>query len=397
MAFVTVPYGLESPRRFTIPNPFGFKGILRAVSFMAAGLAAGVCLVTALGAVEAVLPAFVPLAPVMRRAPAAMPRELAVVDQKIGIGNVIRQRFIDAHTADNRYSNLDWRRNNAFDNASIIADVGPSSVIEDAVIATTRVNEPRDERATTPDAIQYVLSPKFFAVAATAAKAAVDEQGIKNDLQLASVAMLPIPLVAPAARVNEAADQSDTVISLPDTVPFPGQKPSIAKPQKEIKPEIAYAPPSGRIEDFRGGIVGRLFGHVARNKTAIYDISAGVVYMPGGEKLEAHSGIGHMRDNPRFVDQKMRGATPPSTYNLRMRESLFHGVEAVRLLPADGRNPHNRDGLLAHTYMLRRAGDSNGCVVFKDYKRFLSAFKRGEVNKMVVVNSVSNITNNKYM
>jgi hypothetical protein len=61
----------------------------------------------------------------------------------------------------------------------------------------------------------------------------------------------------------------------------------------------------------------------------------------------------------------------------------------VRLLPADGRNPYNRDGLLAHTYMLRRAGDSNGCVVFKDYARFLRAFKRGEVNRMIVVTSMS--------
>lgn len=99
--------------------------------------------------------------------------------------------------------------------------------------------------------------------------------------------------------------------------------------------------------------------------------------------------MGHMRDNPRYVNQKMRGATPPSTYKLQMRESLFHGVEAVRLLPVDGRNPYNRDGLLAHTYMLRRAGDSNGCVVFKDYKRFLSAFKRGEFDKMIVVTSMS--------
>lgn len=396
MAFVTVPYDLESPRRFIIPNPFGFKGILRAASFMAAGLAAGVCLIAALGAVEVLLPAIMPLAPVIRRAPSALPRQLAVVNQRIGTGHIVRQKFTDSYTGDNGYSNLDWRRNKAVDDASIIADVGPSSVIEDIAV-TERVVEPREERTTTSNSAQYVFPPKFFAVAATAAKAAVDEQGIKNDLQLASVAVLPIPLAAAAARANEAADQSDTVISLPDTVPFPGRKPSIAKPDKEVNPKLAYAPPSGRTEDFRGGIVGRLFGHVARNKTAIYDISAGVVYMPSGEKLEAHSGIGHMRDNPRFVDQKMRGATPPSTYNLKMRESLFHGVEAVRLLPADGRNPHNRDGLLAHTYMLRRAGDSNGCVVFKDYARFLRAFKRGEVNKMVVVNSVAGITNNKYM
>lgn len=92
-----------------------------------------------------------------------------------------------------------------------------------------------------------------------------------------------------------------------------------------------------------------------------------------------------MRDNPRYVSQKNRGPTPPHTYDLRMREALFHGVQAIRLTPVDGNNRYNRDGLLAHTFMLGRRGDSNGCVVFKDYARFLRAFKRGEVNRMVVV------------
>ncbi|KXG86032.1 DUF2778 domain-containing protein [Agrobacterium bohemicum] len=125
------------------------------------------------------------------------------------------------------------------------------------------------------------------------------------------------------------------------------------------------------------------------NGTAIYDISAGVVHLPSGEKLEAHSGIGKMRDNPDFVHVKMRGATPPSSYKLTMRESLFHGVEAIRLTPESGVNPHGRNGLLAHTYMLARRGESNGCVVFKDYTRFLAAFKRGEVKRIVVVPKLS--------
>lgn len=125
------------------------------------------------------------------------------------------------------------------------------------------------------------------------------------------------------------------------------------------------------------------------NGTAIYDISAGVVHLPSGEKLEAHSGIGKMRDNPDFVHVKMRGATPPSSYRLTMRESLFHGVEAIRLTPESGVNPHGRNGLLAHTYMLARRGESNGCVVFKDYTRFLAAFKRGEVKRIVVVPKLS--------
>lgn len=126
-----------------------------------------------------------------------------------------------------------------------------------------------------------------------------------------------------------------------------------------------------------------------RPGVAVYDITAGVVHMPSGEKLEAHSGLGDMMDDVRYVHVRMRGPTPPGTYKLTMRESLFHGVEAIRLTPADGRKPFGRDGLLAHTYMLRKPGESNGCVSFRDYSRFLQAFKRGEVKQMVVVASLS--------
>ncbi|TIO38048.1 MAG: DUF2778 domain-containing protein, partial [Mesorhizobium sp.] len=78
--------------------------------------------------------------------------------------------------------------------------------------------------------------------------------------------------------------------------------------------------------------------------------------------------------------------TPPDTYNLSLRESRFHGVEAIRLTPTSGRNKYNRNGLLAHTYLLRGApAQSSGCVAFKDYGRFLSAFKKGKIKRLVVV------------
>lgn len=128
----------------------------------------------------------------------------------------------------------------------------------------------------------------------------------------------------------------------------------------------------------------------AANGVAIYDIEAGTVYLPSGERLEAHSGLGNMRDNPRYVNQKNRGPTPPHTYALTLRESLFHGVQAIRLTPVGGQGAvYNRVGLLAHTYMLGRAGDSNGCVSFKDYRRFLAAYQRGEIRKLVVVPRMS--------
>ncbi|HWT62674.1 MAG TPA: DUF2778 domain-containing protein [Ochrobactrum sp.] len=394
MAFVTETYDFALPRGINIPNPFVFKGILRIAGLLGAGLLAGSCLMTALGTVEAVLPAFVPLAPVMRRLPAAAPHQLAVVDHKIGMGHVIRQRFIEAYTADAPYSNLDWRRNKAIADAPIIADVGPESVIEDQPVAMAEIVEPRAERVAQLAPTQDVISPAVLASASLAAQTAAQDYSASPVAALPSGDAVPVPMTAPDSQMARAPIENDTDSFLPDDVPFPGQKPVIdkpviAKPEKQEKTQLAYAPPSGQTENIQRGLFGRLFGQAARNKTAIYDISAATVYLPSGEKLEAHSGMGHMRDNPRYVDQKMRGATPPSTYKLRMRESLFHGVEAVRLLPADGRNPYNRDGLLAHTYMLRRAGDSNGCVVFKDYKRFLNAFKRGEFDKMIVVTSMS--------
>lgn len=124
----------------------------------------------------------------------------------------------------------------------------------------------------------------------------------------------------------------------------------------------------------------------AGNRTAIYDISARTVYMPNGERLEAHSGLGPLLDDPNSVHVKNRGATPPQTYDLKPREALFHGVPALRMLPANGSGTVlGRDGLLAHTYMLGPRGDSNGCVSFKDYARFLRAYRNGEVNRLVVV------------
>lgn len=120
-------------------------------------------------------------------------------------------------------------------------------------------------------------------------------------------------------------------------------------------------------------------------KTAIYDISSRVVYMPNGERLEAHSGLGPKMDDPRHVHIRMHGATPPNTYRLTMREKPFHGVEAIRMTPAGGGEMFGRAGILVHPYMLGPNGQSNGCMSLKDYPKFLAAFKRGEVERVAVV------------
>jgi Tlde1 domain len=121
------------------------------------------------------------------------------------------------------------------------------------------------------------------------------------------------------------------------------------------------------------------------SRTAVYDIEAHTVYLPNGERLEAHSGLGDKLDDPRYVKVRMRGPTPPNVYELALREELFHGVRALRLNPINDDKMFGRDGMLAHTYMLGPNGQSNGCVSFKDYQKFLNAYLNGEVNRLVVV------------
>jgi hypothetical protein len=120
--------------------------------------------------------------------------------------------------------------------------------------------------------------------------------------------------------------------------------------------------------------------------TAVYDISAHMVYLPDGTKLEAHSGLGDRLDDPRSASVRMRGVTPPHLYELRPREALFHGVPALRLNPVGGEDEiYGRSGLLAHSYMLGPNGDSNGCVSFKNYEAFLQAYRSGEIKRLAVV------------
>ena len=189
-----------------------------------------------------------------------------------------------------------------------------------------------------------------------------------------------------------------------DSIPLPMARPDglVGKPAPASKdspraaePVLAYAKPNSPIEDDQDDAVPRydkpVFSPRLRAGVAIYDIENATVYLPNGERLEAHSGLGKMRDNPRYIDQKMRGPTPPHTYNLTMREALFHGVAAIRLTPVQGSDAiFNRVGLLAHTYMLGKNGDSNGCISFKDYKRFLAAYKRGDIRQLVVVPRMNN-------
>lgn len=129
--------------------------------------------------------------------------------------------------------------------------------------------------------------------------------------------------------------------------------------------------------------------------TAVYDIAARTVYLPNGHRLEAHSGLGSHLDDPRYVRTKMQGPTPPNVYSLTLRERLFHGVRAIRLVPVDDGKMFGRDGILAHSYMLGSSGQSNGCVSFRNYPAFLNAFLKGEVDRLVVVEHLATTTGAK--
>jgi hypothetical protein len=210
--------------------------------------------------------------------------------------------------------------------------------------------------------------------------------------QVAEIVPVPAPRPAelrllknPTSARREVA-QADAAVALP---PKPPAKPSLFE-RLFGKPglggtQLAFAGSDGGVDsDGQSLTLGRspLYDH----STAVYDISAHMVYLPDGTKLEAHSGLGSMLDDPRYADRRMRGVTPPHTYDLSLRESLFHGVEAIRLKPVGGEDKiYGRSGLLAHTYMLGPNGDSNGCVSFRNYAAFLHAYKSGEIKRLVVV------------
>ncbi len=155
--------------------------------------------------------------------------------------------------------------------------------------------------------------------------------------------------------------------------------------QKPSGRALAYAAPGTDILSGARGVAPSPSPRYDRG-TAVYDISAHTVYMPNGTRLEAHSGLRDRLDDPRYVHERMRGATLPHVYELTPREQLFHGVQALRLTPVGGGGAiYGRAGLLAHTYMLGPNGDSNGCVSFRNYDAFLQAYKNGEVKRLVVV------------
>ncbi len=229
------------------------------------------------------------------------------------------------------------------------------------------------------------LPSRWRSASAAAGEAAAPADAAETDAAQTGTSTAPAriritpTIVVPLPRPNVSSGAS----------PVPASSPNQPNEEAAPSPVAALMQPASlssggrRAPTTSGPAIG------ANDGVAVYDISAAAVYLPDGERLEAHSGLGNMADNPRYVDRRNTGPTPPGTYKLQLRPNLFFGVEALRMVPIDGKSRFGRDGFLTHTYLLRgRPGQSNGCVVFPDYARFLQAFKRGHVRRLVVVASL---------
>jgi hypothetical protein len=239
--------------------------------------------------------------------------------------------------------------------------------------AAPRIAAPRVVAAAAPVAQAPAPAPRVAtrSVVAQAAPSA-PKKAASGGYQLASLSETPLP---PAY----ASVDSGTKNSAMNDFILKKLTPRDPDPQQEA----AVAPQDTPPKDAPSG--------PDTSKTAIYDITAHTVYMPDGRRLEAHSGLGEHMDDVRYINLKMRGPTPPNVYRLSLREAMFHGVRAIRLNPVDDGKMFGRDGILAHTYMLGPNGQSNGCVSFNDYQAFLSAFQRGEVTRLVVVEHLDDV------
>jgi hypothetical protein len=235
------------------------------------------------------------------------------------------------------------------------------------------------------------------------AAALADASALTRAAELAPAAAAPAALAAAVPLAPQPAPERSR------GVPSPSPRPSDAPrfdasrsdaPRVQAKPEVARAaaapaapqvamlasPPAiQKPSILRQAPVDAAPLPDLDSRTAVYDIAAHTVYLPDGERLEAHSGVGDKLDDPRYVNLKDRGPTPPNVYDLTLRGELFHGIRAIRLNPVDDHKMFGRDGILAHTYMLGPSGQSFGCVSFKDYQAFLHAFLKGDVARLVVV------------
>lgn len=218
--------------------------------------------------------------------------------------------------------------------------------------------------------------------------AIADDEPRAVETKSVGAAGIPLPRSRPATadQVAQPAPASGPSLALTDNASRPADR-TLMQKLSDLMPgrfTLASLAPNGGLFSPAPDLAS--FGY--DGSTAVYDISAHAVYLPNGVILEAHSGMGDLRDDPEHVSVPNLGATPPAMYSLKPREKDFHGVAALRMTPAEGSDIGGRSGLLVHSFMLGPKGDSNGCISVKDYDRFLKAFNDGGFNRIAVVPSL---------
>jgi Protein of unknown function (DUF2778) len=283
----------------------------------------------------------------------------------------------------------------ALASAALPANIDRISSFEDRFFPASPPASPGDAALQPPDhsalavvemkvrAAEGLLAPRLMSRDSRAGF--VDNEARVDEAKPTAAAAIPLPRSRPAAAVLEARPGS--ALAQADSAARPDDRTLLQKLSELLPGRVTLASlaPNGGL--FRRGPDLASLGY--DGLTAVYDISAHAVYLPNGLSLEAHSGTGSLRDDPEHVSVPNAGATPPAVYELKPREKLFHGVQALRMIPAEGSDTSGRSGLLAHSFMLGPNGDSNGCVSIRDYDRFLKAFNDGEINRLVVVPSLS--------
>jgi Protein of unknown function (DUF2778) len=278
-----------------------------------------------------------------------------------------------------------------------VAELDATGALPPAATFNERFLAPSDEFDSRPalakaDKLPVAQPPQVAQIEIPVPQARPEVAPPPPPVQLAEAVPLPTPRPSILNLPDDKGPSRRDVAQANNAVAAtPEKKPSIFErlfgKLTEKGPILAFASPDGGVSsDGQSLTPGALYDR----ETAVYDITARTVYMPDGTKLEAHSGLGDKLDDPRYVNVRMRGATPPHVYDLSLRESLFHGVQAIRLNPVGGEGKvFGRTGLLAHTFMLGPNGDSNGCVSFRNYEAFLRAYKSGTVKKLAVVARLS--------
>jgi len=255
-----------------------------------------------------------------------------------------------------------------------VASVAPAETVTLAD-ASPRVQAPKQAEAAKPKAISPPAAPVQIAAIAPAPRPAE-----------------PRPAKTPATSVRDMAQRAKAaVMSLASNEKLTIVEKLWGRPQPQPHglSLLSFASADASVTGSLGPSPNpALAGNTPRydQSTAVYDISAHMVYLPDGTRLEAHSGLGSKLDDPSSANIRMRGVTPPHIYELTPREALFHGVPALRLNPIGGEDSiYGRSGLLAHSFMLGPNGDSNGCVSFRDYNAFLNAYRNQGIKRLAVV------------